>query len=97
VHTLSEADSIVFMSGRDEVCRKETEDWLLEELPFEWAELWMRAEGDQRKDSIVKRELFDAHVRDRWQVLGVVDDRDSVVSMWRDLGLTVAQVAYGNF
>jgi hypothetical protein len=30
-------------------------------------------------------------------VIAVFDDRNQVVRMWRDLGLTVFQVADGNF
>ena len=57
----------------------------------------MRATGDPRKDSIVKREIFDREIRDRYRVVGVFDDREQVVQMWRALGLTVFQVAEGDF
>jgi hypothetical protein len=88
---------IVLMSGRDGVCRPETEAWLAEhKIPYD--ELWMRAPGDNRKDSIVKRELYEAHVAGRFVVAFVVDDRDQVVRMWRDeLGLAVFQCADGDF
>jgi hypothetical protein len=57
----------------------------------------MRAAGDSRRDSIVKREIFDDRIRQVWHVKGVLDDRDQVVRMWRDLGLTCVQVAPGDF
>ena len=58
----------------------------------------MRRRDDSRKDSVVKRELFDAHIRGRYFVELVLDDRDQVVSLWRrDLGLTCLQVDYGDF
>ncbi len=89
--------AIVFCSGRDEVCRAETEAWLelFVDVPYE--ALFMRPEGDSRKDSVVKREIFDTEIRDRWRVVGVFDDRRQVVRMWRALGLTVFQVAEGDF
>jgi hypothetical protein len=59
--------------------------------------LFMRPAGDSRKDSIVKRELFDRHVAGRWAVRGVIDDRRQVVEMWRAMGLMCAQVAPGDF
>ena len=37
----------------------------------------MRSAGDKREDSIVKSELFDAHVRDKYNVQFVLDDRGS--------------------
>lgn len=87
---------IVFCSGRDETARLDTVQWLADhvEVPFE---LWMRPAGDKRKDAIVKRELFDANIRDRYAVQYVIDDRDQVVEMWRGLGLTCLQCAPGDF
>lgn len=88
---------VVFLSGRDGSARAATEAWLAEHLglPFE---LFMRAPGDNRKDALVKRELFDAHIAPRYRVHLVLDDRDQVVRMWRDeLGLTCLQVANGAF
>lgn len=91
---------IIFMSGRDEVCRNETEVWL-GRIGFVGHDLYMRPslpDGvSQPKDSIVKLALFDEHIRDRYEVVAVFDDRDQVVDMWRLLGLTCLQVAPGAF
>ncbi|WP_328461878.1 AAA family ATPase [Actinoplanes sp. NBC_00393] len=89
--------AIVFCSGRDEVCRPETEAWLDLFVGVPYEALFMRSAGDSRKDSIVKREIFEQEVRDRWRIVGVFDDRQQVVRMWRALGLTVFQVAEGDF
>lgn len=87
---------VIVMSGRDAVCRAETEVWLKENLiPFD--RLFMRPEKDMRKDSIIKAELFDKHVRDNYDVQFVLDDRNQVVDMWRSMGITCLQVAEGNF
>jgi predicted kinase len=90
-------NAIVFCSGRDAVCRPDTEAWLELHVGVPYEALFMRPEGDQRKDAIVKREIFDERVRHRWRVVGVFDDRQQVVRMWRSLGLTVFQVAEGDF
>lgn len=88
---------IVFMSGRDAVCRPETEAWLAKhDLKYE--ALYMRAENDNRKDNIIKRELYEQHIAGKYNVLFVLDDRNQVVDMWRnELGLKVLQVAEGDF
>ena len=87
---------LILMSGRDEVCRRQTEIWLdAQAVPFD--ELHMRAAGDNRKDFIVKKELYRRHVKPRFEVAFVLDDRQQVVRMWRGLGLPVFQVAEGNF
>jgi hypothetical protein len=58
----------------------------------------MRKNNDQRKDSIIKFELFENHIKDKYYVELVVDDRQQVVDMWRrKLGLTCLQVDYGDF
>lgn len=87
---------VIVMSGRDEVCRKETAEWLdLHAIPY--THLFMRPENDMRKDNIIKAELFDKYVRDNFDVQFVLDDRNQVVDMWREMGLTCLQVAPGDF
>lgn len=89
-------DAVIIMSGRDGSCRPQTEKWL-KRHDIQYDELFMRPAGDMRKDSIVKLELFDQNIRDRYWVQGVFDDRDQVVAMWRSLGLVALQVAPGSF
>ncbi|MEZ0485549.1 phosphatase domain-containing protein [Fibrella aquatica] len=93
--------AVIFLSGRDSICQAETIAWLYQHIG--WQEgleysLFMRRANDNRKDAVIKRELFDTHIRNRYAVEVVFDDRDQVVSLWRhDLGLTCLQVDYGNF
>ena len=96
---------IVFMSGREDKYRPETvrfiEKWVRRgvassDAPIPY-ELYMRQTGDSRKDSIVKRELFDANVANKRNVVFVLDDRNQVVNFWRSIGLTCFQVNYGDF
>lgn len=87
---------IILLSGRDEVCRVQTEMWLSAQgVPFD--ELHMRPRKDNRKDSILKEELYRTRIEGRYLVAFVVDDRDQVVKMWRSLGLDCFQVAEGAF
>lgn len=87
---------IVFMSGRDGSCREETIKWLSRHV-VEAPELYMREAGDSRKDSIVKQELYERHIKPSYNVFVVLDDRNQVVDMWRSLGLVCLQVAPGDF
>lgn len=57
----------------------------------------MRTAGDYRDDSIVKLELYHEMCDDGYDPYMVFDDRDRVVSMWRELGVRCMQVDYGNF
>lgn len=89
----------IFMSGRDATWHAETERWLNSVgFPATLGEnLFMRAAGDKREDSVVKYELFMKHIQGNYNVELVLDDRDQVVKMWRDIGLKVYQVAPGAF
>lgn len=89
--------NIVFASGRGSGCYWETRKWLDENVTPHYDALLMRPQGDMRKDFIVKYELFDQFIRDQWDIRIVFDDRNQVVDMWRSIGLTVFQVADGNF
>jgi predicted kinase len=93
---LANDDAVILLSGRGSEYRDPTEAWLAKHrVPYD--ELWMRAAGDARRDDIVKAELFDAHLRHRYNVRVSLDDRDRVVALWRRMGLSTWQVNYGNF
>lgn len=88
-----------FVSGREGTCYVDTDKWLADELfggtrPYN---LFMRVPDDKRDDTIIKHEIYERHIQPYFNVLFVLDDRDKVVRMWRDLGLTCLQVADGDF
>lgn len=80
---------IVITSGRDDVCKEKTYNWLVEHLEFIPSELFMRVTGDTRKDCIVKREIFFRDIAPKYQVIGAIDDRPQVVRLWHSLGVRV--------
>ena len=84
---------MIVLSGRDGVCRPETEKWLKDNT-IVYDELIMREAGDQRKDTIVKEEIFWRDIADSYDVQFVIDDRPSVVRLWQSIG--VKTFAVGN-
>jgi predicted kinase len=89
-------NAIVFVSGREDKSKPQTLAWL-EKHGISFEALHMRKSGDMRKDSIVKQEIYEEFILDKYNVAFVLDDRDQVVKVWRDLGLTCLQVDYGDF
>ena len=90
---------VLFVSGRQEKARADTLDWLMELFPA-WevnSRLFMRADGDVRQDSVVKREIYEREIAGTYEVRWVFDDRQQAVDMWRSIGLTVLRVASGDF
>lgn len=91
-------EHIIFMSGRDSVCRLDTIKWINRYVGSTHDyDLFMRAEGDGRLDAIVKLELFNEHIRNNYNVRYCVDDRAQVIRMYRSIGLNVLDVAGHTF
>ena len=108
-----EGFKIVIFSGRNDRSFQATVDWLkIHEVPHELLVLrpdkfksksWPIANGNPATpemrfmpDEILKKKMLDIFV-DINDVFLVVDDRDKVVKMWRDLELNTFQVAPGDF
>jgi len=83
-------------SGRDDISRQETMDWLTQH-GIDPAFLQMRRNGSFVPDDKLKKIWLDEIVANGNEVLCVFDDRDKVVNMWRDNGIQCFQVAPGDF
>ena len=88
--------TVILLSGRDGVCRPETEQWL-KDNDVNYSKLFMRTTGDNTPDEIVKWDIYQKEVAPNYDILFVLDDRNKVVKMWRENGLKCLQVAEGDF
>lgn len=72
--------------------------WWLEKHGIQYDHLFMRGAKDFRDDHIVKWEFIKA-MRSKFKLEPwiALDDRDSVVRLWRRAGITCFQVADGGF
>ena len=90
---------IVILSGRSKVTKDATREWLKQfDVPFDI--LKMRPDNKEFKfmpDDQLKKLWLDKLLPNTDDVLCVFDDRDKVVKMWRENGLSCLQVAEGNF
>lgn len=92
----------VFVTGREAALADDTRRWIKDKFFDKGKEpqkisLFTRDTGDYRSDAVVKREIYYHRINWSFKVLCVFDDRNSVVKMWRSLGLTCFQVANGDF
>ena len=88
---------ILILTGRQERFKDITIKWL-QTNNIEYDSIYFRETNDQRKDSIVKMDIYNTHIADVYNVEFILDDRDQVVDMWRNnLKLNCFQVNYGNF
>lgn len=89
-------ESILLVSARQECHRELTERWLAAH-GIAYTALWMRPTGDQRKDVVIKEEIYKEHIEGRYAIVFALDDRVSTVAFWRSLGIPTFQVADGDF
>jgi hypothetical protein len=86
---------IIVCSARDECSRQLTEEWL-DKYNITYEKLYLRKDGDKRKDCIVKEEMW-RDISTKYNIYLMLDDRNQVVKHARKLGLKVCQVAEGDF
>lgn len=83
---------IFLFTGRDDSCLDMTKGWL-DKYNVSYHEIHARKASDNRKDSIVKKEMFENFVRGKYYCNFVIDDRKQVKRMWtNELGLFVFDV-----
>src|SRR5258708_8494069 len=82
---------IVLVSGRFEQYRAMTVDWL-QRHRIKHDALYLRPDGDYRKDAEIKPELFHERIEQQYDVVLALDDRNQSVACWRSLGIACFQV-----
>lgn len=88
---------IIFLSGRDNKFREVTNNWIKEHLPFlkpQHYSLYMRPTGDSRPDTVLKKEMFDVVIKDRYNIDFILDDRKKICEMWFWMNIPVFR--FGN-
>lgn len=83
---------IIFCSGRMEKDRAHTKLSIEGCLPEIEYELFLRKDGDQRKDAIIKEEIFNEHIKNKYWIKAVFDDRISVCRLWFNMGLSLFRI-----
>jgi len=95
------ADIWIF-SGRSDIVRVQTQNWLHTHTELNEYDiihcLTMRTDGNYTPDDILKKYWYDRMLDvDKARLVATFDDRDRIVKMWRNLGVTCFQVAPGDF
>lgn len=88
--------SVVIVTGRSEVCRSTTINWLVKNS-IGCDHLYMRREGDHRPSHVFKAEILERLKAEGREIILVFEDRRWDAEMWRARGIRVAQVAVGDF
>lgn len=106
--SLRKTSEIWIWSGRSDAVREKTLDWLMDYKIIDCRNyshffnnpnrFRMRKSGDFTPDEVLKKNWLDGlSFFELIRLVGVFDDRDKVVKMWRYNGIACFQVADGNF
>jgi hypothetical protein len=100
LQSAGENDRVFIVTGREAApdIRKATIDYVKEHVSTDpRVEVIMRVDKDYRKGDIVKKELYETHIKGKYNVDFVLDDSIKIVKMYRELGLTVLQPNEGKY
>jgi len=89
-------NQLFIVTARPDNYRTLTSEWL-SKYEINPERIIMRKEGDRRSDVVVKREILSNLRVEGIEPLFVIDDRTSVVNMWRKEGIVCLQCADHDF
>lgn len=92
---LSHEVSIVICTGRSEDSEEKTKMWLTMN-GIKYDSIYFRPYKNREPDYLIKERMW-RHINETFNIIAIYDDRDQVVKHGRKLGMTVFQVAEGNF
>ena len=85
---------IIIISGRDGLALDKTKEWLeFYEIHYDY--LFLKAKNDNRKDAVIKREIYVNNIKDRFNVICAYDDRPQSVDVWFKNGIFCFNVNQG--
>ena len=92
---------IMFVTGREDKFKMQTVTFIEKFTgwtPDKDYTLFMRKTGDRRKDSFYKAEIYNTYIKENYDVLFALEDRNQMVDAYRkDMNVPCFQVNYGDF
>ena len=90
---------IILVSGRSEDTETATRSWFADRNIW-YDFLYMRPAGEEHKnvkDYIIKKKIYEEHIKGVFFVLCAFEDREQTTVGWRDLGVPVHQINFGRY
>ena len=84
--------AVLVVTSREFIWRDLSLDWLTRHgVPHDG--VYLRVVGDYRKDTVIKAEIWDHLVDDGFAPVAAWDDKQSVLDVWKERGLTELHLA----
>lgn len=86
---------VILLTARPDDYREVTEKWVKTHTNINPMTIIMRHSGDTRPDVEVKQQMFDKYFKDKYEIATMIDDRPSVIRMWKENNVPVIDVGDG--
>ena len=94
---------VIFITGRKELCRELTEKWIIKFFNKnadlsklsnfdDNFTLFMRGDKDHRKAVVLKKEIYDNHIKGKYDVVSCFDDDPEICEMYKKEGILTFEV-----
>lgn len=84
INRFKDDHEIIYITGRPEEYRDSTRHWFFEQrIVINSEVLFMRKDGDFRPDYEIKEDIYFDNIKNRYNIVFAIDDREAVVKMWR--------------
>lgn len=92
-HHHDNGTAIIIVTARMEQWRHTTTEWLKNTIPADipWT-LHMRPQGDYRKDTLVKTDIYNRLTDYGIEIIGAIDDNPAILALWDSLGIPTEEV-----
>lgn len=83
--------AVIITTARNEKYREVTQLWL-DRLDVPYENIFMRKDGDNRPDYVVKNEMLHEQILPSYQPISFADDNPQAINCWRENGIRVIEV-----
>lgn len=87
----------IFVTGRSEKYKLGTFAWLESNFPIPHILHMRPIDDDSTPDFIIKKNIYETKIKDKYFITAVFDDREQAVTQWRELGIPTYQNEFGRF
>lgn len=99
----SNIHKVIFLTGRGNSGFEGSKKWIEKHIGNRFGknyELITRFDDDKNnkpKDYDFKKDVYERFIKPYYNIIGIFEDRNNVVKMWRKLGLRCYQIQEGDF
>ncbi len=87
-------NKIIFMTGRPSEYVEQTKRWICNntQMHYDNIELYMRPKENVSSNEDLKKSMYNAFIRNKYDVVSAFDDNQKTLDMWNSIGISCVNV-----